>query len=199
LYQGHFSLIIPLFPGTICIKRRNAQLPLSEHPIADSYWVLPGQLLAGEYPGDLEDEQARYKLRRLLEAGITLFLDLTEEGEHALRPYAHLLQKEAAALGRSATHFRLPIPDYGAPSSAQMKRIMDLLDAGLQSEQIIYVHCYGGIGRTGTVVGCFLVRHGLSGEAALAHIAALRRDTPDSWKHSPETDKQRQMVLGWQG
>jgi protein-tyrosine phosphatase len=153
--------------------------------------------LAGEYPGDPEDEQARRKLRRLLEACITLFLDLTETGEHALRPYAQLLQEEAAALGQPITHLRLPIPDYDTPSSAQMKRILDTLDAALQAGQVIYVHCFGGIGRTGTVIGCYLVRLGLSGEEALSRIAALRRDTPDGWQRSPETAAQRQMVLNW--
>lgn len=170
-----------------------------EHPLADSYWVLPGRLLAGEYPGDLKDEQARRKLERLLEAGITLFLDLTEEGEHALRPYVHLLREQAASLGRPVKHLRLPIPDYGTPSGAQMKRILDTLDDALRAGQTVYVHCFGGIGRTGTVIGCYLVRRGLSEEESLARIATLRHDTPDGWKQSPETDEQRQMVRGWQG
>jgi hypothetical protein len=47
------------------------------------------------------------------------------------------------------------------------------------------------------VVGCYLVRHGLSGEAALARIARLREGTPDGGRRSPETDAQRQMVRVW--
>ena len=35
------------------------------------------------------------------------------------------------------------------------------------------------------------------GEQALAQIAAWRQGTPDSWKRSPETAAQRQMVLAW--
>ena len=35
----------------------------------------------------------------------------------------------------------------------------------------VYVHCWGGIGRTGTTVGCWFVRHGRTGDQALAEIA----------------------------
>ncbi|MBA3406233.1 MAG: dual specificity protein phosphatase family protein [Gemmatimonadaceae bacterium] len=34
----------------------------------------------------------------------------------------------------------------------------------------IYVHCWGGVGRTGTVVGCYIVRHGRTGDDALGEV-----------------------------
>ena len=52
-----------------------------ERPIANSYWVIPGKLLAGEYPSSLYDGLARQMIRVLLDCGIDYFLDLTEEGE----------------------------------------------------------------------------------------------------------------------
>jgi len=166
-------------------------------PIPDSYWVVPGKLLAGEYPGARTTDQAKHKLRQLLAAGITYFLDLTEAGEHGLNPYAALLEAEARVLGRTVEHHRMPIPDVSTPAKEQMARILDTIDAALAAGQIVYLHCYGGIGRTGTVVGCYLVRQGMDGEAALAHIARLRRGTPDSWKPSPETSEQHHMVRAW--
>ncbi len=54
-------------------------------PIAESYWVLPGRFLAGEYPAAFENEQTLYRLRSLLGAGLDIFVDLTEAGE--LPPY----------------------------------------------------------------------------------------------------------------
>jgi protein-tyrosine phosphatase len=78
-----------------------------------------------------------------------------------------------------------------------MVAILNTLEAALQAGRGVYIHCYGGIGRTGTVVGCFLVRRGLSGEAALRQIAGWREGTPDGWKRSPETDEQREFVLNW--
>ena len=44
-------------------------------PIPGSYWVVPGHLLAGEYPGSREESDARCKLRLFLDAGFTFFLD----------------------------------------------------------------------------------------------------------------------------
>jgi len=78
-----------------------------------------------------------------------------------------------------------------------MVRILDMIDAELAEGRTVYVHCFGGIGRTGTVVGCHLVRHGKSGREALDEIEYLRRDTPAAWQRSPETETQRQMVRAW--
>jgi len=61
----------------------------------------------------------------------------------------------------------------------------------------VYVHCWGGIGRTGTVVGCWLVRHGLDDGDPVRTIARLRRRTPDAWAASPQTAAQRAMVTEW--
>ncbi|MCG8352317.1 MAG: hypothetical protein MI924_31515, partial [Chloroflexales bacterium] len=60
------------------------------------------------------------------------------------------------------------------------------------------IHCWGRIGRTGTVVGCYLACHGMSGEAAIQEIARLRQKTPDYRYPAPARDIQRQMVCTWQ-
>lgn len=164
-------------------------------PISDSYWVEPGRLLAGEYPGARSRQEARQKLAQFLGAGITFFVDLTVEGE--LKPYADLLAEEAAAAGVTVTHYRAPIPDLGTPTEAQVAAILDRIDAGIAAGERVYVHCWGGIGRTGTIVGCYLVRHGLSGEQALTEIAHLRCKTPDAGRPSPETWEQCERVRQW--
>jgi protein-tyrosine phosphatase len=167
----------------------------SQPPIPEAYWVRPGRLLAGEYPRSVANEASRLKLRHLLAAGVAFFLDLTEAGEHGLKPYVALLRQEAAALGRQVEHRRMSIPDMGVPSPAQMKRILGVIDEQLAAGEVVYVHCFGGIGRTGVVVGCYLVRHGMNGDEALARIAQLRAGTPDG--ASPETAAQRRMVREW--
>jgi ADP-ribosyl-[dinitrogen reductase] hydrolase len=166
-------------------------------PIPDSYWVRPGQLLAGEYPGSRDRDRARDRLARILGAGVTLFLDLTEEGEYGLVPYAPLLEELAGALGRNLDHRRMPIVDRSTPEPEEMVRILDAIDRALETGRVVYLHCYGGIGRTGTVAGCFLVRHGLSGHEALREIERLRQGTPDGWVTSPETPAQQEMVRSW--
>ena len=72
---------------------------------------------------------------------------------------------------------------------------LDAIDEAIESGETVYVHCFGGIGRTGTVVGCYLVRHGMTGVEALDQIAQLRQGTPEGWQVSPETEEQREMVL----
>lgn len=177
-------------------------------PIADSYWVsapgratspTPGRLLAGEYPYAKYHADGRAKLGHFFDAGVTTFINLTEAGEYGLHPYANDADQLAAARGLPLTHTRRAIPDLGVPTPAQMTRILDVIDDALARGETVYVHCYGGIGRTGTVVGCWLVRRGLSGQAALDQIAGWRKDTPDGYRRSPETDEQRQFVLGWAG
>jgi protein-tyrosine phosphatase len=78
-----------------------------------------------------------------------------------------------------------------------MQLILDKIDTALDSGQVVYVHCFAGLGRTGTVVGCYLARHGISGEAALTEIARLRQDLPTARLRSPEVEIQRQMVRCW--
>jgi len=168
-----------------------------ETPVPESYWVRPGQLLAGNYPEAEDKEEVRARLRRMLESGIRVFVDLTEAGEKMLDPYASLLAEEAAALGVAAEHHRLPITDFETPTAAQMSRILDTIDAALAAGQAAYVHCFFGIGRTGTVVGCYLVRHGLTGEQALAELTRLRQGTYFEGMMSPVTEAQRQMVQDW--
>ena len=155
-------------------------------PIPASYWVVRGQLLAGEYPGALAEEDTVTRLAAFHEAGVTSFVDLTEEHE-GLPPYEALLPKEVRFTRR-------PIVDFGCPTPEQMLGTLDLVDSELERGEVVYLHCWGGRGRTGTVVGCWLVRHGSSGEEALAKIERLREHVPGP---SPETEDQRQLVRAW--
>jgi len=157
-------------------------------PIPGSYWVAPARLLAGEYPSELDEAEAEEKRALLAQAGVDFFLDLTEEGE--LPPYE----------GRIAPleHRRMHIRDFGCPSRGEMRAILDTIDDALARGRRVYVHCWGGIGRTGTVIGCWLVRHGRRPHDALALIAERRRDMPAGRRRSPETDEQRLFVEGWE-
>src|SRR5688572_28998663 len=138
-------------------------------PYPNSYWLPGEQVAAGEYPGDLDDAKARAKVRAILDAGITVFVDLTEEDE--LHPYEPLLVEEARARGTAVRHLRRPIRDMRVCSPRDMTAIMQAIHEAVSAGEKVYVHCWGGIGRTGTVAGCWLVAQGMAPDDALDVVA----------------------------
>jgi hypothetical protein len=166
-------------------------------PIPESYWVVPGCLLAGEYPGLTAEELTRKRIDAFIENGFQMFIDLTRP--HELAPYARILAEQAAAYEIQVTYQRFPIGDFGLPTPEQMNAILDTIDEILRAGQKIYLHCWGGIGRTGTTVGCYLVRQGRSGVEALAQLATWWKGVPKSryHLHSPETVEQMNFVRNW--
>ncbi|MDF1556398.1 MAG: hypothetical protein P1P84_25250 [Deferrisomatales bacterium] len=190
-------------------------MPVTDPDLAEAsaYWVVRGRLMAGEYPGSPSAAGMRAKLASLLNAGIRTFLDLTEADEVTrlgpLRPYEEDLRALTAESAVEVSHTRFPIRDFDVPTRGLMISILDALDAALGRGMPAYVHCLAGRGRTGTVVGCYLVRHAerllgtsasdRAGPLALARITELRvaQDVPFP-KDSPQTPAQRDLVLGWQ-
>ena len=157
-------------------------------PTRDSYRVADA-LLAGPYPGALDPAEAMRRLRAFSRHGVTLFVDLTHPAD-PLEPYELWLDPGA----RRVSH---PIVDMGTTTVPHMTRILDDVDETVAAGGSVYVHCWGGLGRTGTVVGCWLVRHGLDAGDAVARIAELRRDLPDAALASPQTAAQRAMIAAW--
>jgi hypothetical protein len=168
-----------------------------ERPIPESYWVEPGRLLAGEYPAAAFVGRTRERLGRMLDAGINTFIDLTVPNE--LPPYLPILLEEASQRNIEVRYNRFTIMDRSIPIRGIMNAILNSIDRSLLEGRNIYVHCWGGVGRTGTTVGCYLVRHGLSGEQALAQLAEWWKDVPKSAYNprSPETDMQVEFILKW--
>jgi hypothetical protein len=162
-----------------------------DRPLPNTYWVIPGRLLAGEYPGDPDAAQSRERLSRLQQAGIDSFVDLTEDGE--LPPYAHLL-------GKHADYLRSPIVDTTVPNNAaQTRELLATIRAALARERRLYVHCRAGIGRTGLIVGCFLAEEESDGRAALKSLNRLWRQSERSvvWPKVPQTAAQAEYIRGW--
>jgi len=170
---------------------------MSNRPIPESYWVEPDRLLAGEYPAHFDTEKTRKRIDALLEAGFDTFIDLTKPNETVA--YIRLLLDEAKAYEVDVKHLRFPIGDFGLPTPEQMTSILDTIDAELNAGKKIYLHCWGGIGRTGTTVGCYLVRRGKTGEEALRQLREWWRKVPKSIIHpvSPETREQADFIRNW--
>jgi protein-tyrosine phosphatase len=142
--------------------------------------IEPGRLIAGRHPCAWGPEEAPAAVADLVADGVTLFLDLTQDGE--LEPYAHLVPPPSR-------HVRVPIRDFSVPTPDVLEAALDEIDGELAAGGLVYVHCWAGCGRTGVVVGSWLVRHGMEPNDALARIAETRG------LGCPQTLEQRLLVL----
>ena len=176
---------------------------MQKPPFTRSYWVVPGRLLAGCYPGGQTAASAAAKTNGLIGAGVTDIVCLMESGEtnHAGLPFDDYMPHAHAAasgIGRKVQWCRHPIVDGGITTVAAMRAILDDIDAALQRGGIVYVHCWGGRGRTGTVVCCWLIRHGLATPTnAVDKMHALIGDRILDFIPTPENDRQRLFVEQW--
>lgn len=134
--------------------------------------VVPGKRGASlRYPGriyraDLDDD-----LRALADAMVVRLVLLVEDDELARWSEPDIVAR-AAALGIEVD--RHPMPDGSPPTSmAAMDGILDSIAEGRERGDVV-VACMGGVGRTGTVAACALVRAGWKSGAAIARVRALR-------------------------
>jgi ADP-ribosyl-[dinitrogen reductase] hydrolase len=170
-------------------------------PFPNSYWLEPGRILCGEYPRDFDDLEDHEGMSAILQAGVRVFIDLTEEGE--LKPYREIALATATSLGIDTgqlTFLRHPIRDVSVPRrSTEMREILRSIRRERHRGRAIYLHCWGGRGRTGTVAGCVLNElFGHRGEEALAVLSSRWRACAKSeWSDSPETEEQRRYVREW--
>lgn len=171
------------------------------------YWIVPGQLLAGTYPGDHDTSAMDAKLKALLDTGISSIVNLMDEEEtleHAngeeFAPYENRLEALAGDHGKVVEIMRYAIPAGGTPTEEEMALILDTIDAEIDGRNSpTYVHCSDGTGRTGLVIGCYLARHGIAvGKDAIAKIQELRSHDPQLAEHrSPSNIVQERMVTRW--
>ncbi|HEX9139731.1 MAG TPA: ADP-ribosylglycohydrolase family protein [Steroidobacteraceae bacterium] len=161
-----------------------------QRPLPNSYWVVPGKLLAGEYPLGRKGGDERLRLEQLVAAGVSLFVDLTEPDECS--PYESLLPD-------GASYVRLPVADQSVPDDEIMQRIQAEIAAAIGTGQCVYVHCRAGIGRTGTAVGCFLSEQGLEPGSALTRLNELWQQSARaaSWPTVPQTEEQAEYIRRW--
>ena len=112
--------------------------------------------------------------------------------------YEEQMKSVAESMSVDVNFERIPIKDMRTSSRIEMIQTLDRIDESIEHGRPVYIHCWGGRGRTGTVVGCYLARHGYaSGQKVIEFIKDLRRNTEDHNQPSPETSGQIDMVLSW--
>lgn len=160
-------------------------------PLPNSYWVIPGRLLAGEHPCAAPANAQSRRVQLLLAAGVRAFIDLTQEGEQP--DYQQMLPE-------GVVHHRLSIPDHSVPDNPQrMRQIQHTLQRELRHEGAVYVHCRAGFGRTGTAIGCYLREQGMTPAQALEELNRVWQQNARSaiWEVVPETEAQERYIIDW--
>jgi hypothetical protein len=161
-------------------------------PFVHAWWVEPGQLLAGEYPGHPSPARARQKVDLLVDAGVRTFVDLTTPADR-LAPYEALVAEVAGARRLDLRHVSFPIPDLSVVDDDRYDEVCRVIEDG-RRRGVVYVHCWGGVGRTATVIGCVLAGEGLSYDQIVARLVALREGSRKAHRRAPETSVQYDLI-----
>ena len=147
---------------------------------------LPGKHGASvRYPGRIYRRDLEQDLSTLARGEIRTLVLLVEDHELARWGDSDIVER-AGEHGISVE--RWPMPDGMPPSSmGVMDALLDSIQAA-RADGDVAVACMGGVGRTGTVVACALIRAGMAPEDAIAEVRRVRHPT------AVETEQQRQFV-----
>jgi atypical dual specificity phosphatase len=120
-------------------------------------WLSDEGLAACSYPRDDRS------LRELAQHGVTLLINLHQ------RPHP-----DGTLARYGLTEIHLPVPDFTPPTPAQLEQGIAAIESAVAAGQRVAVHCGAGLGRTGTLLACYLVKRGLAPDEAIARMRAVR-------------------------
>lgn len=162
-------------------------------PTPSSNWVICNNLIQGSYPGHPELNVHMKILDSILDCGVTTFVSLLEAHEQSMfRPYKAYVK----SLAPQTEFVELPIPDMGVTDDKIISEVADTIADGINNRnKVYYIHCWGGHGRSGTLVALVLNKLGLPCKEALFCVKQCHQtreyngDIP-----SPQTSEQLSQV-----
>ena len=169
---------------------------------AKAFLVPRAPFAAGPYlraPRNSEDPPLRPVVDRLLDAGITVFIDLTPPVVEA-DSYMLDLITAAADHGVRVVRERLGTCRASESDPEYLTRVLDVIDEHLGADRGVYLCDADDVGHVGLVVGAWLVRHGRAYEDAMEEIEALLQTSAFGENPAPmlqKADERRAVIQHW--
>lgn len=159
LLVGCLVVGAPALLLTGCVDERGS--PVDEVAMPGFSWVVGEQVAGMPRPGG--ERPLEQDLSFLQSQKVDVLVSLTETPVDPAALKAH---------GIEGMH--IPVPDYHAPTQAQLDAYLAAVKAWTAEGRVVGTHCAGGLGRTGTFLAALFVSRGLGADAAIAEVRRLR-------------------------
>lgn len=116
----------------------------------------------------------------LKEQGVLVLVRMAEKHK------AEVTSVQIAQLGLRECHEA--VPDFTAPGLVQVNKMVQFIEGSLAEGRSVGVSCGAGLGRTGTILACYLVSQGYEAGAAIDEVRAKRPGSIET-KSQEETVK----------
>jgi len=212
-----YSMALPPLPKLTDSKAFKETLEFSH----TANWLIPGEVMLGHYPGNCptrqhKDDMVAETIDEIRNAGICTFVCLQDEVPSQEEPWPEggvkktsdrakwatgTFQNYRRFAGEDASYVHYKLPDLSVAQSLEdLDEIVCDLMKRVKSGAKLYIHCWGGRGRTGLVAACVL--GGLYGEMDVEEsLDRVQKayDLRQPWrkKQSPETEEQRIQARDW--
>ena len=143
---------------------------IKTYPSSKIMWLIPGKLAKAPMPDD--EDLMRWKAE-----GITAVVNLLETS------FEDIVRDEKNA-GFKVMHSS--VNDFNAPTIEQLDEIVDWISAEIDAGGKVLVHCFAGIGRTGTVLIACMLNNGMGMSEAIEKVLSLGS--------SPQSDEQMAVL-----
>jgi hypothetical protein len=147
---------------------------------------LKGKIFRSEMPFSVYDETGTL-FARFQKCQVSVVLVLASRKECLERAGIDLIDFYSE---RGLQVIHLPIPDFGVPGKAAVKRVLQKVIRLANDGHNIVIHCFAGVGRTGTLAACLAGEvFGDAGEEAIRRVRTWIGDG------SVETHDQKWFVI----